>query len=529
MARRKTAQNSKVKSARQKPAQTGEEKLFVALARVSSREQKQEGWSLAVQEEALHDAAAKRGRRILKLFSIAETASKQQERTTFRELIALARQLAPQLSGLLFYKVNRAARNMPDFAELETLESELGLPFISVTEPTENTAAGRMFRRQLAVFATYQTEQQAQDVRDGQRKRVENGLFVGVAPYGYRNVRRNGRSLVETDSTEAVRVRQIFEIYAYQHVTLDGLRQRLQQLGIPYSEKQPKWTRSKLHHILTSRAYLGEVPYQDDWYQGVHEPLVSLALFERVQTLLGGRTYKAHELTYASELITCGHCGHVITGERIIKKGTGREYVYYRCTKNTTAGHPRLRLREADLDAQVLELFGRIRQPEDVREWFASRIRQMVRTSQDEDRARTDDLQRQLSRLRTQRDQLLNLRLNDEIERPTFNKKDQELRDRQARLELQIEAASRGHDEKAEHALELFELSQSLRERWLTANYAAKRTILDLLCSNFRLEGASLVPTMRKPFDVLIEGLELAKSRDDRIRTCDLPLPKRTL
>ncbi len=177
----------------------------------------------------------------------------------------------------------------------------------------------------------------------------------------------------------------------------------------------------------------------------------------------------------------------------------------------------------------MLDLFGHIRQPDDVRDWFASRIRQMVRNTQDEDRAHAEDLQRQLPRLRTQRDQLLNLRLNDEIETSTFAKKDQELRDRQSRVELQIEAASRGHDEKGEHALELFELLQNLQERWLTADFAAKRTVLDLICLNFRLDGASLVPTMRKPFDVLIEGLELVKNRDDRIRTCDLCVPNTAL
>ncbi len=42
-----------------------------------------------------------------------------------------------------------------------------------------------------------------------------------------------------------------------------------------------KWTRSKLHHILTSRVYFGEVSFQDDWYTGVSEPLVTMSLFDR--------------------------------------------------------------------------------------------------------------------------------------------------------------------------------------------------------------------------------------------------------
>ena len=51
-------------------------KRFVALARVSSREQEREGFSLEVQEDALKRYAAQAGGEIVKLFKIAETASK---------------------------------------------------------------------------------------------------------------------------------------------------------------------------------------------------------------------------------------------------------------------------------------------------------------------------------------------------------------------------------------------------------------------------------------------------------------------
>ena len=47
------------------------------------------------------------------------------------------------LDGLLFYKVDRASRNLFDYVELERLESEYELPFISVSQPTESTPAGR--------------------------------------------------------------------------------------------------------------------------------------------------------------------------------------------------------------------------------------------------------------------------------------------------------------------------------------------------------------------------------------------------
>ena len=74
--------------------------------------------------------------------------------------------------------MDRAARNLFDYVELERLESEYDLPFISVSQPTENTPAGRMMRRTLANMASFYTEQQSVDVREGLARRVQEGWFV---------------------------------------------------------------------------------------------------------------------------------------------------------------------------------------------------------------------------------------------------------------------------------------------------------------------------------------------------------------
>ena len=64
----------------------------------------------------------------------------------------------------------------------------------------------------------------------------------------------------------------------------------------------------------------------------------------------------------------------------------------------------------------------------------------------------------------------------------------------------------------AELAAKLFELSQTLRQQWLTADHAAKRRLLEIVFLNCRLEDATLVPTMRKPFDILAEGFVSEKN-----------------
>lgn len=108
-------------------------KQFVALARVSSREQEREGFSLEIQEDALRRFAESAGGTIYRMFKIAETASKVDERKTFRELITYSKKHSAELDGLLVYKVDRAARNLFDFVEIERLESEYDVPFICVS------------------------------------------------------------------------------------------------------------------------------------------------------------------------------------------------------------------------------------------------------------------------------------------------------------------------------------------------------------------------------------------------------------
>lgn len=493
---------------------------FIALARVSSREQEREGFSLDVQEEALQKYAERQRGEIIKLFRIAETASKTDERKAFKELISYVKKNASILDGILFYKVDRAARNLFDYVELERLESDYGVPFVSVSQPTESTPSGRMQRRVLASMASFYTEQQSVDVREGLLRRVQSGLFIGKAPYGYRNYRKDGRGLIEVHPDNARKVRRIYELYAYHNHTLDSLCQKLFDEGLTYRPDQPRFTRSKLHTILRDRAYIGEVFHQDQWYPGSHEPLIDRTTWDRTQALSNAKVYSSTEMTYAGELITCGHCGKPITGESKTKKTKNgeKEYLYYRCSKYNAKGHPRIRLSESDLDHQTLALFDQLRiEDEKVRDHFLAVLRAQTQQEQQESKAEVAEIKRQHALIQQQQDRLLNLRLLDEINGDTFASKSTELRDQLATLRLQLDVADRQKDEYADIAVKAFELSQTLRAKWLTADYAAKRRILEIVCLNFRLIAVSLVPEMRKPFDVLIKGLPVLPSRGDRI------------
>ena len=157
-------------------------KRFIGFARVSSREQERDGFSLDVQIEAFEVYANREKGVVDKIFRVAETATNMEQRKIFLEALDFAKRHAVDYDGILFYKIDRAARNMKDLMLLEEIEEKYGLPFISVTQPVENSPTGRMIRRTLAAFGAFTTEQMSLDIKSGVAKRVAIGGFPARCP-----------------------------------------------------------------------------------------------------------------------------------------------------------------------------------------------------------------------------------------------------------------------------------------------------------------------------------------------------------
>ena len=448
------------------------------------------------------------GGTIDRLFKIAETASRRDERKTFQEFKTFVKRNAKRLSGMLFVKVDRAARNLRDWADLEQLSEEIGVPLFFPDQPAGDTPAGKMQRRMSAVFASYQTDQQAVDIRGGHKRRIESGLPLG-RQFGIRLVRVNGRSIVEHDPINAPKVNAHFRVVCVSGPHPGDADQRALRQGIIYTDRSPKFAKSTLHRILHNRIYIGDIQYQGQWYPGKFEPLIDRATFQQVDDKFGTdfKVYHSPELTFAGSIITCGHCGHAVTGEKKFKHspdGTKREYSYYRCTHYAEAGHPRIRLSEKQVDEQLIAFFDTLRfQDAKFRDWFIDFIKAKAHAGYDQDREHQRELTRQREQISIKLQTLLDLRMDGEITADEYARKRQELYERQSAIALQLQVSDRDGREIADLAVKAFELSQSLTERWIRSKYNAKRTILGIMLKTVRLNSGNLEFTPRKPFDLL--------------------------
>lgn len=484
-------------------------KKYMAWARVSSREQKDEGFSLDVQLDAFEDFARRERAVLQKTFKVAETGTKAEERNQFREMIAYAKKHAHELDGILFYKIDRAARNLKDFMLLEEIEAQYGLPFIATTQPVQNTPTGRMVRRTLATVAAFQTEQQSLDVRDGIARRVTEGWFPSTPPFGYCNRRIDKRSYVETHPQNGNKVRRIFDLRANQNYTITEIVEKLFEDGLFYSESKPKFSESKIGSMLHDKSYLGYIFFRGAWHPGQHEPLVDQLTWDQVRVSFNEQTYRSHELVYGSRLIRCGHCGHIVSGEekfKETKKGL-KPYIYYRCSRYRTAGHPRVRLTEQELDRQLQDMFDSVGDMSDESRSLIQMVaRSILETRFEDEKVQASESKRLLSLLETQRQKLLSRNLSGSISDELFDQQQSEFDERERRLRAQMARQERIGQIVESVCGQADGVFSVLTNEWLQMERRARQLALSALFGGFRLEGRTLVPENRTRLELFRAG-----------------------
>lgn len=120
---------------------------------------------------------------------------------------------------------------------------------------------------------------------------------------------------------------------------------------------------------------------------------------------------------------------------------------------------------------------------------------------------------------------LLNAYLAGTIEEAVYKIKSNELKSETTRAEESLAQLRDVDPICAETTSKLFDWTQQAAEIWQGSNNRVRREILDTVCLNRTLSDVNLYATKRKPFDVFAKGLEINKSRGDRIRTYDPLVP----
>lgn len=114
------------------------------------------------------------------------------------------------------------------------------------------------------------------------------GECLGPAPVGYRNVDTPAGPGIEIDPVLGPLVQDAFHHAAKVRTSLNKILINLTPKGLVSRRGTPMGP-SALLNILTNPFYIGMVRHHGELNQGVHEPLVTPAIFEQVQKRLRER------------------------------------------------------------------------------------------------------------------------------------------------------------------------------------------------------------------------------------------------
>ena len=267
-----------------------------------------------------------------------------------------------------------------------------------------------------------------------------------------------------------------------------------------------------LHRILRKLIYTGEFEYGGKVYQGIHEPLVSRAVWERCQEILDGRHAKKHRKTkhdFAfSGLIRCGHCGCSLVGE--IKKG---RYVYYHCT-GYRGKCPERYTREENLTNCFAERLRELVVGPEILAWLQD---DLITSDLTQQAAREQALRRyqaELDRLQRRLDTLYDDRLDGRIDGARYDQKAAEIQEDQQRIRAKV-SECRGTLPPAEAAVNLLALTSRSADLFAEQSGAEQRKLLRLVLGDAIWQAGELRMSFQPPF----EQLRLSNSTSTRNHT----------
>ncbi|SRR6266446_147015 len=484
----------------------------VAYARVSSKEQEKEGFSIPAQQKLLQSYAQARRLNIVREYIDIETA-KQTGRTNFEEMIRYLK-THPNVRIVLVEKTDRLYRNLKDWVTVDELDVEIHLVKEGVLLSRDSKSSEKFVHGIKVLMAKNYIDNLSEEARKGQQEKAEQGIWPTKAPLGYRNVTGDyGKRVIAPDPAIGPMITQLFSWYAAGTLSLKELAEEARSAGLVHRQTGGPLSVSSVQLILRNRIYAGEFDWNERRYKGKHEPLVTRELWERVQGTLDKRNARKTHSTKRgfafSGLISCGHCSCAMVGE--LKK---RRYVYYHCTGyKGKCAEPYVR--EEVISERFAEILGRLSFGDEVLTWVSTALRDSHVDEQKEHEAAIGRLQAEHERLQHRLHAMYVDKLDGRIDNSFYTQMSEQWRLEQDKLMQEIlrhQVADRSY---IDEGVRLVELAHGARRLFLKQERSEQRRLLNFVLSNSTWKNGVLTPVFRQPFDLIAETTAAAKRENN--------------
>lgn len=465
----------------------------VIYARVSTKEQQEEGYSIPAQLKAMRAFCAAENLTPLAEFVETESAG-HAGRTQFGLMLGFLR-ANPHCRVVVAHKLDRLYRN---FSDQVALEEELGARARYVLGDVPDTPQGALIRDVQLSVSKFYLGNLAEEVKKGMEEKVAQGEWPHRAPVGYINDKLTRK--VVPDPPKAPLVAWAFERYASGVVSVPQLSAELASRGLVRKDGS-KFLTSALHKMLRNPFYCGRMVYKGETYPGAHTPLITVALFEQVQAALVGNRNgtKTSKRSYPLRgSMRCAECGCLITA------GTHKEHVYYRCTHGKGDCSQSSYIREEVLMAEVEEILSRVEIGPEIVEALVADCEALLEEKGAELCTSLKAARDELSGLKGKEKKLLDAYLDGAVPVEIYRERAEELASSRRALELRLSEAERREIEPISQLRDMALTAASARIRFQAAADTDKREVLQtVLCNLDVQEGHIASYHWKGPFGLL--------------------------
>jgi site-specific DNA recombinase len=325
----------------------------IILARVSSKAQEDEGYSLDAQLKLMREYCKSKTLVPIKEFRVAETASKQERRKVFQELLIYI--IRHRIYHLIVEKTDRLTRNYKDAVSVdEWLEGDEKRVLHLVKENIQlhkNSRSDTKFMLNIYLaFAKKYIDNLREEAMKGWAEKLAQGWLPAPPPPGYMTVTESGKKIHVPNLPNVPLMQRTFQLYATPNHNVTSINSEMTAMGLVTSKGRP-FSRSYTSKILGNPFYIGINRFDGKDYPGAQEPIISKALFKAVQEKLHRRGLCAsrtkHDPIFKA-MIRCSTCGKGVTWS----KHKGR--YYGSCSRWELACNDKRMLREDRVERTVI-------------------------------------------------------------------------------------------------------------------------------------------------------------------------------
>jgi site-specific DNA recombinase len=392
------------------------------------------------------------------------------------------------ISGLIFSKLARLARNTRELLDFADIFRDFGADLVSLHEAIDtSTPAGRLFYTMIAAMAQWEREEISERTSAALVTRAKLGKpTAGAAPFGYRWVDRK----MVPDPEEAPVRRLVYELFLetkrkkavarilnergfrtrsggrFSDTTVDRLIRDPSAKGL----RRANYTRSR----GDGKAW--DLKPEEEWVHHPVEPIVTEEVWEQCNTVLAGRRREGkapgkQPVHLFAGVVRC-HCG-----QKMYVYSESPKYVCKKCRNRIGIG---------DLEAVFQEqLKGFLLSPEDVANYLSRADEALAGKEETLERIRRED-----SRVRSEMDRVYRAYVSDQMSVDGFGQLYRPLEERLKQLGEELPRLQGEVDFMKIQLLSRDEVlagAKDLHARWPQLSPEEKRQIVEAVVEEIRV------------------------------------------